>query len=192
MRRGTTPLQSHHAACQSNPFAAKRIMHKKNALTICLFVAMFAALAEAQIDLAKSVVIMPFETTVKGAPGFVDSTQTAIVQFLKDAAIFSAVLTPEEAAGKDKGSVVELRGTLSDFAPGNMATRALVGLGSGRAHAGFDFTIKDAAGRTIWQKKIKETASFWSNSASSVAQRQELPEKVAKTLVKELEKVRAK
>ena len=80
-----------------------------------------------------------------------------------------------------------------DFAPGNMAARAIVGLGSGRAHAGFEFIVKDAqTGTALWQKTIKETASFWSNSASSAAQRLELPEKIAKTLVKELKKAQAK
>ena len=106
--------------------------------------------------------------------------------------MFAGVLAPEEVNDKDKSMLLELSATLSDFAPGNMATRVMVGLGSGRAHAGFDFTLKDSAGRTVWQRRIKETASFWSNSASSAAQRQELPEKVAKALVKELEKARTK
>jgi hypothetical protein len=72
-----------------------------------------------------------------------------------------------------------------------MATRALIGLGAGRAHAGFNFVVKESAtGKVLWQKTIKETASFWSNSASSAAQRSELPEKVAKTFVEELQKAK--
>ena len=89
--------------------------------------------------------------------------------------------------------MVEIDATLVDFAPGNMAARAIVGMGNGRAHAGFEFTVKDSAtGNAIWQGRIKETASFWSNAASSVSQRAELPEKVAKSLVKELKKSKAR
>ena len=120
-----------------------------------------------------------------------ESTRTSVMQFLKDEHIFDTVLSPEDAKDRDKGTLVEVSATLVDFAPGNAATRLMVGLGSGRAHAGYDFTIKDAAtGKVLWTKRIKETASFWSNTASSASQRQELPEKVAKSLVKELKSVR--
>ncbi|HEV2199288.1 MAG TPA: hypothetical protein VGR73_05675 [Bryobacteraceae bacterium] len=147
---------------------------------------------KSQIDFSKPVVISPFGSFFKEAHGLPDSTRTAVIQFLNDAGMFPAVLTPEEAKDKDKSTLLELGATLSDFKPGNMATRLVVGLGTGRAHAGFDFTIKDAGGGTVWQKKIQETASFWSNSASSISQRQELPEKVAKTLVRELQKIKVK
>jgi hypothetical protein len=146
-----------------------------------------------QIDLSKSAVILPFESSVKGAPGLPEATRTAVILFMKDEGMFSAVLTPEEAKDKDRTALVDISAKLVDFAPGNEAARLLVGLGSGRAHAGFDFTAKDSAtGNVLWQKHIKETASFWSNSASSVAQRAELPEKVAKSLVKELNEAKAK
>ena len=161
-------------------------MHLKASLPICLLA--FAGLAQAQVDLSKAVTVLPFESAVQGAGGLPEATRTAVIQFLKDAKVFAGVFTPE--AAKDNGGL-ELRATLADFAPGNMATRVMVGLGTGRAHAGFDFTVMDS-GRMVWQKRIKETASFWSNSASSVSQRQELPEKIAKTLVKELQKVKAK
>jgi len=69
--------------------------------------------------------------------------------------------------------------------------RGIVGFGAGRAHAGFAFTVKDSkTGKVLWKKTIKETASFWSNSASSSAQRSELPEKVAKSFVEELQKAK--
>jgi hypothetical protein len=119
-----------------------------------------------KIDVSKTAVILPFGSSVKGAVGLPDATRTAVILFLKEEGLFSAVLTPEEAQEKDKSALVEIGGTLVDFAPGNMATRVVIGLGSGRAHAGFDFTVKDSAtGTALWQKHIKETASFWSNSA---------------------------
>ena len=122
-----------------------------------------------------------------------EATRTAVIQFLKDDNLFAAVVSPEDAKGRDKGSLLEIEAKLVDFAAGNMATRAVVGMGSGRAHAGFDFNLKDSAtGATLWRGTIKEKASFWSNSASSVAQRAELPEKIAKALVKELTKAKGK
>ena len=103
--------------------------------------------------------------------------------------MFSAVLTPEEAQDKDKAALVEISAKLTDFGGGNMAARVMVGMGSGRAHAGYDFTIKDSAtGNVIWEQRIKGVASVWSNSASSSAQRMELPERVAKSLVTTLKK----
>jgi hypothetical protein len=65
----------------------------------------------------------------------------------------------------------------------------MVGLGSGRASAAFDFELKNTeSGKVVWKRTIKEKASVWSNSASSSAQRSELPEKIAQTLIKELQK----
>jgi hypothetical protein len=163
-----------------------------------IFVAMLAGGAcvgqtKNALDLSKTAVILPFESEVKKASGLPDATRTAIIQFLKDESMFAAVLTPDEAKEKDKTTLIEFSAKLIDFASGNMATRIVVGLGAGRAHAGFDFTAKDAAtGNVLWEKTIKEKASFWSNSASSVAQRMELPEKIAKTFVKEINKAKAR
>ena len=66
----------------------------------------------------------------------------------------------------------------------------MVGFGSGRAHAGFEFTVKDATtGDVLWHKTIKQTASFWFNgTTSSAAERAELPEGLAKKFVEELKK----
>ena len=162
-------------------------------LTLALAAAANGQQIKNKIDTSKSAVILPFETSVKGAVGLPDATRTAVIQFLKDEGLFSALLTPEEAKDKDKAALVEISAKLVDFAAGNMATRAIVGLGAGRAHAGFDFTVKDAAtGTILWQGQIKETASFWSNAASSVSQRAELPEKIAKSLLKELKKAKVK
>src|SRR5262249_42905252 len=102
---------------------------------------------------------------------------------------FSAVGTSEEA--KDKTAKFEINAELVDFAAGSAAKRILIGAGTGRAHAGFTFTVKDvASGKILWKNTVKETASFWSNSASSSAQRAELPEKVAKTFVEHLTKAK--
>jgi hypothetical protein len=50
------------------------------------------------------------------------------------------------------------------------------------------FTALLRSEEAVGKKTIKETASFSSNSASSSAQRLELPEKVAKRFVEELQK----
>ena len=143
------------------------------------------------VDLSRAAIILPFGSFVKGADaaGLPDATRTAVIHIMKDNRMFSALLNPEEAAGKK--TLVEISAELVDFAPGNAATRLLIGLGSGRAHAGFNFVVKDSAtGKILWKKTIKETASFWSNSASSAAQRLELPEKVAKSSLEELQKAK--
>ena len=139
-------------------------------------------------DQTQSIVVLPFESSVKGASGLPEATRTAIIQMIKDEALFAAVLTPEEAKDKDKATMLELSARLVDFEPGNAAKRVLVGFGGGRAHAGFEFAIKDSKGE-VWKKTVKSTASFWFNgSTSSAAERAELPEGVAKKLVEELKK----
>ena len=146
-----------------------------------------------EIDMSKMVVVLPFESDNPKAHGLPDATRTAVIQFLKDEGLFAEVLSPEESASRPKDTMIELGANLVDFDPGNMATRVIIGLGSGRAHAGFEFTVKDAeTGNAVWMATITEKASFWSNSASSAAQRLELPEKIAKTLVKELKKAQGK
>ena len=148
---------------------------------------------QAQIDTSKTAVIGPFETTQKGAIGLPEATRTAVIAYLKDDGMFPAVLTTEEAKDVEKESTIGIAATLSEFKAGNRATRVLVGLGSGRASATWDFTVTDGAtGDVVWQRTIKEKASFWGNTDTSREQRGVLPEKVAKTLVKQLNKVTAK
>ena len=57
-----------------------------------------------------------------------------------------------------------------------------------------DFTLKNAAGgEVLWQKTLKQTASVWFNgTTSSAADRVELPDELAKKLVKELSRLRGK
>lgn len=142
---------------------------------------------------SQKLVVLPFESSDKKARGLPEATRTAVIEFFKDEQVFAGVLTPEEAKDADQAGLLELHATLVDFEPGNMATRVIIGLGTGRAHAGFQFTIKEAgSGAVLWEKTIKEKASFWSNSASSVAQRLELPEKIAKKLLNEVSKAKAK
>lgn len=152
---------------------------------LALVLAGTADLAWGQIDHAKSAIVLPFESSVQAGPGFLDVARTTVIAFLKDDKTFAAIL--DSADGKDKSNLIEVSAKLVEFKAGNMATRMMVGLGSGRASAAFEFTIKDLqTGKVVWKKTIKEKASVWSNSASSTAQRQELPEKVSKTLIKEL------
>ncbi len=140
-----------------------------------------------QVDHTKSAVVLPFESSVETKPGFLDLCYDIVVTYLKDDRTFATVLNSAEAEGKQKSNMVEIAAKLVEFKAGSMATRIFVGFGSGRASAAFEFTVKDTqTGNAVWKKKIKEKASFWSNSASSTAQRMELPEKIAQTLVKEL------
>lgn len=164
-------------------------MNRSIRTALCLAACLAApCFAQSRIDRAKSAVLLPFVAgDVKSSAGFLDASRTTLLAVLKDEKVFAEVLSPEEAAGKDKAQLVEISAKLIEFKAGNMATRMMVGLGSGRASAAFDFVLKDAAtGNTLWQKVIKEKASVWSNSASSTAQRLELPEKIANTLAKEL------
>jgi len=142
------------------------------------------------VDSTNAALVLQFDSSVTdaNAVGLPEATRAAVIQALKNSKMFTAYLAPEEADGIKTS--VQISGRLVDFASGNVATRMVIGLGTGRAHAGFIFTIKDPSGEVIWTKTIKETASFWSNSASSSAQRSELPEKVAKTLVEELQKAK--
>jgi len=142
------------------------------------------------VDLSKTAVVLPFESAVQGAPGLPEATRAAVIQTLKESGTFAAVLTPEEAKDKDKATLIEISARLVDFAAGNEAKRLMLGFGSGRAHAGFEFTLKDpVSGETVWQKTIKQTASYAFNFnafTSSSGERAELPKKVAKKLVQEL------
>jgi uncharacterized protein DUF4410 len=150
-----------------------------------------AAIRTGLLDLSNGASVQSFGSTITdpAAAGLPDATRTAVINILKSNGMFSAVGTLEEA--KDGKSWVEITAELVDFAGGNVAKRMLIGLGTGRAHAGFSFTVKESAtGRVLWKKTVKETASFWSNSASSSAQRTELPEKVAKSFVEQLMKAR--
>jgi hypothetical protein len=150
-----------------------------------------SSVGDVPADLSRAALVLPFESTVTGADavGLPDATRTAVVHIMKDNRMFTALLSPEEAVGKK--TLVVISAELVDFARGNVATRIVIGLGTGRAHAGFNFVVKDSAnGKVLWKKTIKETASFWSNSASSSAQRLELPEKVAKSFVEELQKAK--
>jgi hypothetical protein len=146
----------------------------------------YAQQSKKGVDLSKIGVVVPFESAVQGAPRLPEATRAAVIQTLKDSGTFAAVLTPEEA--KDKATLIEISARVVDFAAGNAAKRLMVGFGSGRAHAGFEFTPKDpVTGETVWQKTIKQTARLaFSAYSSSSAERAELPEKLAKKLVQEL------
>ncbi len=136
----------------------------------------------------RRIVVVPFESSVQGATGLTEAVRESVVGGLKESGLFAEVLSGDDT--KDKTGVLELRGRLVDFAPGNAAKRLVIGFGTGRAHARFEFTIADAAtGEIVWQGSVKQTASFWFNGyTSSAGERAELPEGIAKKLVKELNK----
>ena len=130
------------------------------ALKISMVALLFASVCIAQggrkgADQTQSIVILPFESSVEGASGLPEATRTAIIQMIKDEALFAAVLTPEEAKDKDKATMLELSARLVDFEPGNAAKRVLVGFGGGRAHAGFEFAIKDSKGE-VWKRPLNQ------------------------------------
>jgi hypothetical protein len=159
-------------------------------LTLLLGTMCLAQHSKKGVDLTKTAVVLPFETEVKGAAGLPEAARASVIRQLKEEKMFAAVLTPEEAKDMDKATLVEITGHLVDFEAGSAAKRLLVGFGSGRSHAGFDFAVKDSAtGDTVWKKRIKQTASFWFNSTtSSAAERAELPDGLAKKLIQELKK----
>ncbi len=163
------------------------------ACLVLLVVTVYAAEhSKKGVDLSKTAVVLPFESAVKGAAGLPEATRAAVIQTLKGDGVFAAVLTPEEAKDKDKTTLVEISARLVDFAAGNAAKRLTVGFGSGRAHAGFEFTFTEpATGTIVWKKTIKQTASFWFNgTTSSAAERAELPDGLAKKLEQELKAAR--
>jgi uncharacterized protein DUF4410 len=144
------------------------------------------------VDPSKPVVVKQFTASVKGAAGLPEAVRGAVIQTLKDDGTFKSVLKEEEA--KDAPANYVLEGQLVDFDPGNAAKRLVIGLGSGRSHATFDFVVKEVStGQVVWQKQIKQTASFWFNgTTSSAAERAELPDGLAKKLMEELKKSQPK
>ena len=67
-----------------------------------------------KIDLSKATVVMPFESSVTKASASMlcDAMQESMIAHLKEAALFSVVLTPEEAKDKDKATLIEISGKL--------------------------------------------------------------------------------
>lgn len=135
----------------------------------------------------RAVEVRPLTAEVEVTPGFLDATRATVVSFLREhkqgRAAFDTVLT-ERPAGFDG---LELGGRLVAFKPGNAAVRAVVGLGSGRASARFEFVLTDmASGKVVWRGTVKAVAAFFGSSGSSHGQRQELPERVAERLVRQL------
>jgi hypothetical protein len=171
-------------------------MQKRLALLVFVSLLVFPAISvnahAKSVDLSKPIMVKSFTANVKGAAGLPEAVRGAVVQTMKDDGAFKSVLKEEEA--KDAPADYILEGQLVNFEAGNAAKRLMVGFGSGRSHAIFDFVVKEAStGQVVWQKSIKQTASFWFNgTTSSAAERAELPDGLAKKLVEELKKSRAK
>jgi hypothetical protein len=133
-----------------------------------------------EIDFSKVAVVLPIETSMRDASAslLAETTQKNAISWLKKAALFSAVLLPEEAKAKDKVTLIEITGKLVDF----MAVRGIFGLGP--AHVVFDIAINDSAtGHVLWKKRIEVDAP---SLGSTAPQRSKLPETVAKEFVKQL------
>jgi hypothetical protein len=136
-----------------------------------------------KIDFSKAAVVMPFESSLMVASSVIpETTQKYVIRFLKEEALFSAVLTPEEAKNRDKSALIEITGRLDDFSTGR-TTRALLFPAYRPAYAEFDITLKDSAtGTVLWERCISaEASSLSSRSSLSVP-----PEKVAEKFIKEL------
>jgi uncharacterized protein DUF4410 len=147
------------------------------------------------VDLSKPIIVKAFTAKVKGAAGLPEAVRGAVVQTMRDDGEFTSVLKEDDAEAKTAPQPnFTLEGELVDFEAGNAAKRLMVGFGSGRSHARFDFSLKNSStGEVVWQKSIKQTASFWFNgTTSSAAERAELPDGLAKQLVNELKKSEAK
>lgn len=152
-----------------------------------ILLALLAVAVSGQVAQRREAVVAPFTAEVQVTPGFLDAMRTTVVAFLREhrrgKGQFDSVLT-ERTAGFDG---VEIDARLVKFKPGNAAVRAVVGLGAGRASARFEFTMTETkSGRVIWRKTIQATAAYFGSSGSSHGQRQELPERIAERLMKEL------
>jgi hypothetical protein len=131
---------------------------------------------KSKIDFTKAAVVLPLEYSVAEAASspLAETMQKNIIACLKEAALFSAVLTPEEAKDKDKATLIEITGKWEDF-------RTTAGiLGFGPECNVLDITIRDSAtGNMLWKKRFKVIVP-------SAFQRSALPETAAKELVQEL------
>jgi len=173
---------------------------EKNKIGMVMFLLLLSGITahagKKPLDSYRGLVVEAFDSSVKGAIGLPKAVRDACLQAIKEEGLFTEVASAEEEKAKTaeqqpaKEGVLRLSGQLVDFEPGNAAKRLMVGFGSGRAHAAFDFALRDpATGQIVWQKKLKQTASFWFNgTTSSAAERGELPEGLAKKLVEELKK----
>ena len=160
-------------------------------LVSLLVLGLSSPVSAGSVDLSKSLVVKQFTASVKGAAGLPEAVRGSVVQTMRDDGAFKGVVKDEEAKDAPAGYVLE--GVLTNFEAGNAAKRLMVGFGSGRSHAIFDFVLKDSTGNVVWKKSIKQTASFWFNgTTSSAAERAELPDGLAKKLVEELKKAQSK
>ena len=76
---------------------------------------------------------------------------------------------PEASASQ--GHLFTLDGEVTEWHPGNRATRILVGLGSGRETAKIHYWLSDETGRKVFDHTDTIRAAFWGNEyAASVGQ----------------------
>jgi hypothetical protein len=141
-----------------------------------------------KIDFTKAAVVMPFESSLAAVSSVIPgTTRIDVIDFLKTAALFSEVLTPEEAKDRDKATLIEITGTLIDYSSGR-TTQGLFGSGYSPASAVFDITIRDSAtGTLLWERRIHAASIFPSSFPSSKSRILAPPANVADYLVKEMQ-----
>jgi hypothetical protein len=132
-----------------------------------------------KIDLSKAAVVFPFKSSVTGiyASLLAETTRKEVTACLKEAALFSEVLTPEEAKGKDKAMLIEITGTLNALEQTYSHVVAV-----------FNVAITDSAtGTVLWEQPIKGVvgANFVTSPVSD-SERSKLPGKLAREFVRQL------
>jgi hypothetical protein len=136
------------------------------------------------IDFSKAAVVLPFESSLAAASSVIpEMAQKEAIRFLKETALFSTVLTPEEAQNRDPSTMIEITGKLEDFSTGRTGWRLFFPVNK-PAYVEFEITLKDpATGTILWERRISAEAS----SLSSRSSLSEPVEKAVKIFVKELQ-----
>jgi uncharacterized protein DUF4410 len=80
---------------------------------------------------------------------------------LKDYSIIS------EPASAPEGTVYALDGVITGWRPGNAAKRMFVGMGSGREASDIEFSVADASGKKLLERKETIRTNFYSQGAGS-------------------------
>lgn len=93
----------------------------------------------------------------------VAATQADDSNALKYSNLFDGVTTFDTDSTEPKGTW-SLTTDEVDFSGGSTATRALIGLGAGRAHIEMVYRLTDPSGKMVWTMKIKTKPSFWGSS----------------------------
>lgn len=113
-------------------------------------------------DAPRNLWIAKFSCDTKAAMATAAS-QNGVTNALKYSNLFANVKTFETDATKPEGTW-SLTAKEIDFSGGSAATRALVGLGSGRSHIEIEYSLADPTGKVVWTAKIKTKPSWWGSA----------------------------